>query len=351
MPNLEELIEMRTESIKTQEEALKMIENAIKENSVVYYNKLNKILEKNANQSPLSNPTVIFGSYVTISSYPSVEYNQFVSWCKEVTNNSILKKTINKYISIQYENNPIIREKQVELEEDNETTQQNEAEEVTYIYPLYIKELAEKDNLTFEIQEPNEESGIFCTTYMITANIPKLEIEKSRTRSEELDQIREDANQIYLEQLELERNIIEKQLLENSIDYYTRVLYSNLKSNVENDSNLKVGSHTVKESGILINHDDDITESTFEALAKDFKILKADDIMRYISIDSNPTIYCQREDDSWIVRLNYLKELAEKDGLSFSVDSIYDGQINYSLTKQNLKKIEIPKHKVLTLED
>lgn len=210
MPNLEELIEMRTESIKTQEEALKMIENAIKENSVVYYNKLNKILEKNANQSPLSNPTVIFGSYVTISSYPSVEYNQFVSWCKEVTNNSILKKTINKYISIQYENNPIIREKQVELEEDNETTQQNEAEEVTYIYPLYIKELAEKDNLTFEIQEPNEESGIFCTTYMITANIPKLEIEKSRTRSEELDQIREDANQIYLEQLELERNIIEK---------------------------------------------------------------------------------------------------------------------------------------------
>lgn len=73
--------------------------------------------------------------------------------------------------------------------------------------------------------------------------------------------------------------------------------------------------------------------------------------MKHIAIDSNPTIYCQREDDFWIVRLNYLKELAEKDGLSFSVDSIYEGQLNYSLTKQNLKKIELPKHKVLTLED
>ena len=152
-------------------------------------------------------------------------------------------------------------------------------------------------------------------------------------------------------ELELERNIIEKQLLENSIDYYTRVLYSNLKSNVENDSNLKIDSYTVKESGIIINYDDDITESTFEALTKDFKILKADGIMKYIAIDSNPTIYCQREDDSWIVRLNYLRELAEKDGLSFSVDSTYDGEINYSLTKQNLQKLEIPKHKVLTLED
>lgn len=212
-----------------------------------------------------------------------------------------------------------------------------------------IKEIVEQDGLNLEIDESNN-----VTTYQVTANAPKLEVpeyKEATTRSEELNQIRKDANQRYLEQLELERNIIEKHLLENSIDYYTRVLYSNLKSNVENDSNLKVGSYTVKESGIIINYDDDITESTFETLTKDFKILKADGIMKYIAIDSNPTIYCQREDDSWIVRLNYLRELAEKDGLSFSVDSTYDGEINYSLTKQNLPKLELPKHKVLTIKD
>lgn len=271
MSNLEELIGIRNESIKIQEEALEMIENAIKENSVAYYNKLNKILDEQATKNPTTDLAVPFGDNVSISSYPSVEYHEFISWCKKVTNNKSIEKVISKYISDKHKSDPIIRERPIELKEDGKIVKRDEDEEVIYIRPSYIKELAEKDHFIFEVQEPNEESGIFYTTYMITATIPKLEFKKSRTRSEELDQIREDANQIYLEQLELDRNIIEKQLLENSIDYYTRVLYSNLKSNVENDSNLKVGSHTVKESGIIINHDDDITESTFEALAKDFK--------------------------------------------------------------------------------
>ena len=47
---------------------------------------------------------------------------------------------------------------------------------IIYIRPSYIKELAEKDNFIFEVQEPNEKSEMFYTTYMIIANIPKLQI-------------------------------------------------------------------------------------------------------------------------------------------------------------------------------
>ena len=47
MSNSEELLAIRNESIKQQEQCLEIIENAIKEYSTLYYNEyLNKILEK-----------------------------------------------------------------------------------------------------------------------------------------------------------------------------------------------------------------------------------------------------------------------------------------------------------------
>lgn len=339
MSDLEELIEMRKEAIEKAIKYYNKIKEKLKENAKEFYkNYINPELERQAKTNINSAGMVYLMNGRYILSDLTINRNSPVKkWLSSIINDNIPLITICELLNITED--PIIAIDISEKAEDDRN----------YIYFKIsnIKEIVEQDGLSLEKDESNN-------IYQVTANAPKLELpeyKETTTRSEELDEIREEANQIYLEQLELERNIIEKQLLENSIDYYTNVLYSNLKSNVENDYDLKVGSYTVKESGIIINHDDDITESTFEALAKNFKILKADGIMKYIVIDSNPIIYCQREDDSWIVRLNYLKELAEKDGLSFSADSIYEGQLNYSLTKQNLQKLEIPKHKVLTLED
>ena len=343
MPNLEELIEMRKSSIEKALKYYDTIEEKLKENAKYFYNNhINPELERQAKTNVNSAGIIYLINDEYVLSAPIVDRNSPIEkWLSSIMNgdDNILLIAICKLLNIKED--PIIA---IDISEKPEDDRNYLCFKVSN-----IKEIVEQDGLNLEIDESNN-----VTTYQVTANAPKLEVpeyKEATTRSEELNQIRKDANQRYLEQLELERNIIEKHLLENSIDYYTRVLYSNLKSNVENDSNLKIDSYTVKESGIIINYDDDITESTFEALTKDFKILKADGIMKYIAIDSNPTIYCQREDDSWIVRLNYLRELAEKDGLSFSVDSTYDGEINYSLTKQNLQKLEIPKHKVLTLED
>ena len=343
MPNLEELIEMRKSSIEKALKYYDTIEEKLKENAKYFYNNyINPELERQAKTNVNSAGIIYLINDEYVLSAPIVDRNSPIGkWLSSIMNgdDNILLIAICKLLNITED--PIIA---IDISEKPEDDRNYLCFKVSN-----IKEIVEQDGLNLEIDESNN-----VTTYQVTANAPKLEVpeyKEATTRSEELYQIRENVIEEYQEQLARERNIIEKHLLENSIDYYTRVLYSNLKSNVENDSNLKVGSYTVKESGIIINYDDDITESTFEALTKDFKILKADGIMKYIAIDSNPTIYCQREDDSWIVRLNYLRELAEKDGLSFSVDSTYDGEINYSLIKQNLPKLELPKHKVLTLED
>ena len=343
MPNLEELIEMRKSSIEKALKYYDTIEEKLKENAKYFYNNhINPELERQAKTNVNSAGIIYLINDEYVLSAPIVDRNSPIEkWLSSIMNgdDNILLIAICKLLNIKED--PIIA---IDISEKPEDDRNYLCFKVSN-----IKEIVEQDGLNLEIDESNN-----VTTYQVTANAPKLEVpeyKEATTRSEELYQIRENVIEEYQEQLARERNIIEKHLLENSIDYYTRVLYSNLKSNVENDSNLKVGSYTVKESGIIINYDDDITESTFEALTKDFKILKADGIMKYIAIDSNPTIYCQREDDSWIVRLNYLRELAEKDGLSFSVDSTYDGEINYSLIKQNLPKLELPKHKVLTIKD
>ncbi len=343
MPNLEELIEMRKSSIEKTLKYYDTIEEKLKENAKYFYNNhINPELERQAKTNVNSAGIIYLINDEYVLSAPIVDRNSPIEkWLSSIMNgdDNILLIAICKLLNITED--PIIA---IDISEKPEDDRNYLCFKVSN-----IKEIVEQDGLNLEIDESNN-----VTTYQVTANAPKLEVpeyKEATTRSEELDQIRKDAIEEYQEQFARERNIIEKHLLENSIDYYTRVLYSNLKSNVENDSNLKIDSYTVKESGIIINYDDDITESTFETLTKDFKILKADGIMKYIVIDSNPIIYCQREDDSWIVRLNYLRELAEKDGLSFSVDSTYDEEINYTLTKQNLKKLELPKHKVLTLED
>lgn len=148
MSNLEELIGIRNESIEIQEEALEMIENAIKENSVAYYNALNEILKKQATNNPTTDLAVPFGDNVSISSYPSVEYSQFISWCKKVTNNKIIEKVISKYISDKHKSNPIIRESPIELKKDGKLVKRDEDEEVIYTSFIY-KRASRKRQLYF----------------------------------------------------------------------------------------------------------------------------------------------------------------------------------------------------------
>lgn len=59
MSNSEELLAIRNESIKQQEQCLEIIENAIKEYSALYYNEyLNKMLENDASSHSMSNLTI-----------------------------------------------------------------------------------------------------------------------------------------------------------------------------------------------------------------------------------------------------------------------------------------------------
>lgn len=254
--------------------------------------------------------------------------------------------------NIHNETNPIITTISPIRDKEDETKKA-----IIYICPSYIQELADKDNFSFEVIGPNKKEGIDFTTYIISTNVPKLEIsltKKGFTRSRELDQIRENAVEEYQEQLTRECNIIEKQLMENSINYYVNELYGKLKSNIESDKNFKIVDYSVKDTGIILETDGPTTGNFFNSIensSNSFEKLKPYDYMRYINFSDNPIIYIQSENGKWIVRLSYLRELAEKDELDFEVRDIYGDKIIFYLIKQNLPKLELPKHKVLSIKD
>lgn len=142
--------------------------------------------------------------------------------------------------------------------------------------------------------------------------------------------------------------------MKNSINYYVNELYAKLKSNIENDEGLKIVDYPVQDTGRILETDGPTPRNFFNSIENSsncLKILKPYDYMRYININGNPIIHIQSENGEWIVRLSYLKELAEKDELDFEVRDICGDKIIFYLTKQNLTKLELPKHKVLTLED
>ena len=61
MSNLEELIKIRNESIKQQEQCLEVIEKYIKEFSITYYQEyINKNLSIDAKKHPMSDLTIAF---------------------------------------------------------------------------------------------------------------------------------------------------------------------------------------------------------------------------------------------------------------------------------------------------
>lgn len=78
MSNSEELLAIRNESIKQQEQCLEIIENAIKEYSTLYYNEyLNKILENDASSHSMSETTIDFSDKSKVKSITNGEGQAF----------------------------------------------------------------------------------------------------------------------------------------------------------------------------------------------------------------------------------------------------------------------------------
>ena len=169
MPNLEELIKIREEAIKKQEQVLEIIENKIKECSQLYYAEfINKVILLKAENSILSD---LYFSFSDEKKVFSDDYNgTFPQWCERVSNTTIPSKILEHYINNTYLNgNPIICVSSI-----------NSSDEEVYMYirPSYIKELAEQDNFNFEVDNSN-----VITTYQINAALPKLELSKQKVLS------------------------------------------------------------------------------------------------------------------------------------------------------------------------
>lgn len=346
MPNLEELIEMRKSSIKKALKYYDTIEEKLKENAKYFYNNyINPELERQAKTNVNSAGIIYLINDEYVLSAPIVDRNSPIGkWLSSIMNgdDNILLIAICKLLNITED--PIIA---IDISEKPEDDRNYLCFKVSN-----IKEIVEQDGLNLEIDESNN-----VTTYQVTANAPKLEVpeyKEATTRSEELYQIRENAIEEYQEQLARECNIIEKQLMTNSIDYYVKELYGKLKSNIENDKALKIVDYSFQDAGMILETDGATPKHFFNSIENSsnrFKKLQPYNYMRYITINGNPIIYTKSENGEWVVRLSYLKELAEKDELNFKVKDICGDKISFSLTKQNLPKLELPKHKVLTIKD
>ena len=168
MSNLEELIKIREETIKKQEQVLEIIENKIKECSQLYYAEfINKVILLEAENNILSDIDFSFSDEKKV--FSDDYYGAFPQWCERVSNTTIPSRILKHYINNAYLNgNPIICVSSIKSSSSDE-------EEYMYIRPSYIKELAEQDNFNFAVDKSN---GI--TTYQVNASLPKLELPKQK---------------------------------------------------------------------------------------------------------------------------------------------------------------------------
>ena len=172
MPNLEELIAIRNESIKQQDQYLEEIEKYIKEFSITYYQEyINKNLSKNAKTDPMSDLAITFTDEKMISSQYYNHGSAFFDWAMKVTDNNINHRVLWKYVNL--EKDAVNRIIAVQATESNE-----EKEEFLFIRPSYIKELAEQDNLVFEETELKDTG--FTEVYTVSATIPKIDLDKHK---------------------------------------------------------------------------------------------------------------------------------------------------------------------------
>ena len=175
MPNSEELIAMRNEAIKQQEWCLETIEKYIKENSITYYNDyINKSLSTDAKAHTLFDIAVTFNDVKDYIKHLSVS-NELLRWAKEITDGKINPNLLFKYANLRDDQeNQVIAVRALDCDEENP--------HYTFIRPSYIKELAEKDNLVFEVADydgvDNEEK-----VYTVSATVPKIDLDKQKVLS------------------------------------------------------------------------------------------------------------------------------------------------------------------------
>lgn len=171
--------------------------------------------------------------------------------------------------------------------------------------------------------------------------------------SEELIKIREQAIKEYQEQYLKEVNKIEKFIMESSVEYYNECISPSLTDEANNELNKDFCS--IEEYGRIIDDDKErITELFYKVpFNHTFAILNSYNYFDYIKIKNDPIYYFTRmaSNEKWFVRLSYIDTCAKKEKYSykkFKPEGVYD--VAFKI-EQKLPKLELPKHKVLTIED
>ena len=173
---------------------------------------------------------------------------------------------------------------------------------------------------------------------------------------EELIKIREEAIKEYQKQFEIETAIVEKYIRESSARYYTEYVISYFTKKVNERLALNMDFLTIQDCGKIVENDNDelITE-LFNKIPfnNTFSILNSDNYFDHVNIE-NDSIYCftgKNESDKWFLRLSYIESFAKNDNYSFEriePEGVFDAAFE---VRTSLPKLELPKHKVLTIKD
>lgn len=173
---------------------------------------------------------------------------------------------------------------------------------------------------------------------------------------EELIKIREEAIKEYQKQFEIETAIVEKYIRESSARYYAEYIISYLTKKANIRLALNMDLFTIQDCGKIVENDNDelITE-LFNKIPfnNTFRILNSDNYFDHINIEKDP-IYCftgKNETDKWFLRLSYIEAFAKNDNYSFEKiepEGVFDVAFEVGAS---LPKLELPKHKVLTIKD
>ena len=173
---------------------------------------------------------------------------------------------------------------------------------------------------------------------------------------EELIKIREEAIKEYQKQFEIETAIVEKYIRESSARYYAEYIISYLTKKANIRLALNMDLFTIQDRGKIVENDNDelITE-LFNKIPfnNTFRILNSDNYFDHINIEKDP-IYCftgKNVTDKWFLRLSYIEAFAKNDNYSFEKiepEGVFDVAFEVGAS---LPKLELPKHKVLTIKD
>ena len=173
---------------------------------------------------------------------------------------------------------------------------------------------------------------------------------------EELIKIREEAIKEYQKQFEIETTRIEKFIRESSARYYTEYVISYLTKKANERLTLNMDLFTIQDCGKIVEKDnDELTTELFNKIPfnNTFSILNSDNYFDHINIENDPIYYFtgKNESDKWFLRLSYIEAFAKNYNYSFEKiepEGVFD--VGFEVIA-SLPKLELPKHKVLSIKD